>query len=436
MGKHDTTSSRDKTRRGGTQRLQLVLAGTLCLVVCSLLMNVLVYVHLTAAITELSRRLAEVEGRQDSHRSTGDLHPLTGNNPDVKTTTGQNEISRDPDNSYQSLVDVPGWSNQSALRRRRGINLHTLSEVYRAYEEKERRSRMYTSLGCWRDRYPDRAIPTLERTDPRLDGHYISRQNPIEKCYQVALSRGFTVFAVQHDGECFGSADARNTYRKYGPSTACASDGEGGRRANEVYQIKVENVCESNPCQNHGTCHNGGDHYICRCPRGWGGVHCETVETSPHGYQGMDSRSSSAWVHIAARSDSDDHTLEIKRGHRVLAGHWETVRSNNFHFDQGKLEVMEEGDYYLYSQVQYLECGNKPYTINHTVMVVSEHSGGPDHFLTCVLEMYGFPPYKTCFTAGMRKLYKKDIVYLYVPCDGCVIALDHDTTFFGLVKLS
>ncbi|XP_035676103.1 kelch repeat and BTB domain-containing protein 2-like [Branchiostoma floridae] len=95
----------------------------------------------------------------------------------------------------------------------------------------------YTSLGCWADDISDRAIPTLEGTDSRLDGHYSSRENPIEKCYQVALSRGFPVFAVQNGGWCAGSADGLNTYYKYGASPACAADGGGGDLANEVYGI-------------------------------------------------------------------------------------------------------------------------------------------------------------------------------------------------------
>ncbi|KAI8492037.1 hypothetical protein Bbelb_304100 [Branchiostoma belcheri] len=94
----------------------------------------------------------------------------------------------------------------------------------------------YTSLGCWTDRR-DRAIPELEGTDPRLDGDYEERKNAVKKCYQVARSRWFTVFALQDGGQCFGSADAQNTYKKYGPSTACKGDGKGGGWANKVYQI-------------------------------------------------------------------------------------------------------------------------------------------------------------------------------------------------------
>ncbi|XP_035672021.1 uncharacterized protein LOC118413012 [Branchiostoma floridae] len=94
----------------------------------------------------------------------------------------------------------------------------------------------YISLGCWKDT-GNRAIATLEGTDARLDGSYPARKNAIEKCYQVAKSRGFSVFAVQNGGWCAGSATALSTYRKYGPSSGCGKDGEGGGWANEVYLI-------------------------------------------------------------------------------------------------------------------------------------------------------------------------------------------------------
>ncbi|XP_035695838.1 uncharacterized protein LOC118429462 [Branchiostoma floridae] len=109
--------------------------------------------------------------------------------------------------------------------------------VYSARAQRSARSESpYISLGCWKDG-ANRAIPTLEGSDPRLDGSYRARANAIEKCYQVARSRGFPMFAVQHGGWCAGSADGLNTYNKYGPSTTCAADGEGGFWGNEVYKI-------------------------------------------------------------------------------------------------------------------------------------------------------------------------------------------------------
>ena len=77
----------------------------------------------------------------------------------------------------------------------------------------------------------------MEGKDDILDGSYLSRKDPIEKCYQAAKKRGFRVFAVQNGGWCASSATAVTTYAKYGESTACNSDGEGGPFANQVYNI-------------------------------------------------------------------------------------------------------------------------------------------------------------------------------------------------------
>ena len=95
----------------------------------------------------------------------------------------------------------------------------------------------YETMGCFQDR-GSRAIPTLEGKDSILDGRYRARQQSIEKCYQAAKKRGFHVFAVQDGGWCASSALAAKTFNKYGKSSACKSDGEGGPLANQVYYIK------------------------------------------------------------------------------------------------------------------------------------------------------------------------------------------------------
>ncbi|XP_066295929.1 sushi, von Willebrand factor type A, EGF and pentraxin domain-containing protein 1-like isoform X2 [Branchiostoma lanceolatum] len=104
----------------------------------------------------------------------------------------------------------------------------------------------YRSLGCWKDT-GNRAIPALEGQDPRLDNQYRRRHNPIEKCYQVAKDRGYHVFAIQHGGWCASSATARDTYQKYGPSSNCEADGEGGGWANQVYEIISDRSCSKLP---------------------------------------------------------------------------------------------------------------------------------------------------------------------------------------------
>jgi len=84
----------------------------------------------------------------------------------------------------------------------------------------------------------DRAIPTLEETDDILDGDFWTRNDPIYKCYEVAKKLGFKVFALQAGGWCASSSTAEKTFNKYGMSSNCENDGEGGPYANQAYYIK------------------------------------------------------------------------------------------------------------------------------------------------------------------------------------------------------
>ena len=95
----------------------------------------------------------------------------------------------------------------------------------------------YESIGCYKDT-SNRAIPTLEGADAILDGSYPSRKSPIAKCAVAAMRKGYSMFAVQNGGWCAASARAPQTFDKYGKSTSCRSDGEGGGGANQVYVIK------------------------------------------------------------------------------------------------------------------------------------------------------------------------------------------------------
>ena len=95
----------------------------------------------------------------------------------------------------------------------------------------------YETVGCYKDT-SNRAISTLEGTDPILDGSYGTRKDPIAKCAVAAMRKGYSMFAVQHGGWCAGSIIAPYTFNKYGRSSACKPDDEGGPLANQVYVIK------------------------------------------------------------------------------------------------------------------------------------------------------------------------------------------------------
>jgi len=58
----------------------------------------------------------------------------------------------------------------------------------------------------------------------------------------IAVSEQRVVNALKHHvfqngGWCASAEAGRDTYIKYGPSTACKADGKGGPWANQVYEI-------------------------------------------------------------------------------------------------------------------------------------------------------------------------------------------------------
>ena len=95
-------------------------------------------------------------------------------------------------------------------------------------------------MGCYKDRYPDRAIPTLEgnaEVKNILTGHYKRRVNALGKCMNAAKHIGATVFALQDGGQCFASKKAKVAALRYGKTIGCGKDGKGGALASDVYEI-------------------------------------------------------------------------------------------------------------------------------------------------------------------------------------------------------
>ena len=100
--------------------------------------------------------------------------------------------------------------------------------------------------GCWNDGSDEggRVIQSLESILGTLDQpNYKTRQYKIEKCFDLAFSRGFKVFGIHDHGECMGDDMAVKTYMLHGPSTKCSTNGEGGLGANSIYAIRKGELC-------------------------------------------------------------------------------------------------------------------------------------------------------------------------------------------------
>ena len=94
-------------------------------------------------------------------------------------------------------------------------------------------------MGCFTDDGADIAIPSVEGSCSFLDGRNADRRfDAIEKCYKCAKLAGHTFFALQ-DSACMTSSTAGASYNKHGAAAAdaCGSEGTGGSKANDVYEI-------------------------------------------------------------------------------------------------------------------------------------------------------------------------------------------------------
>lgn len=54
-----------------------------------------------------------------------------------------------------------------------------------------------------------------------MDSDYKSRSDPLQKCAEASLDKGFKLFALQNGGQCFAGTGGENRYNVYGTSPNC-----------------------------------------------------------------------------------------------------------------------------------------------------------------------------------------------------------------------
>jgi hypothetical protein len=87
------------------------------------------------------------------------------------------------------------------------------------------------SLGCWID---------AASSGRAIAGGIRLRSVIIDDCQNFATDKGFSVFAIQYDNECFTAEDAEDTYDIHGPSNKCNTNGRGGEWVQNVYKISCQ----------------------------------------------------------------------------------------------------------------------------------------------------------------------------------------------------
>ncbi|XP_072361894.1 ectodysplasin-A isoform X3 [Scyliorhinus torazame] len=140
-----------------------------------------------------------------------------------------------------------------------------------------------------------------------------------------------------------------------------------------------------------------------------------------------DSRPPMAVVHLQGH----DSVIQVKQG-GVLAD-W--VRSSlshkvfRLHSRSGQLEVLVDGTYFIYSQVEV-------YYINFTDFASHEVLVDDKPFLQCTRSIENRKSkFNTCYTAGVCLLRARQKIAVKMTYEDTVVNMSKHTTFFGAVRL-
>ncbi|XP_019945407.2 tumor necrosis factor ligand superfamily member 13B [Paralichthys olivaceus] len=112
-------------------------------------------------------------------------------------------------------------------------------------------------------------------------------------------------------------------------------------------------------------------------------------------------------------------------------------RGSALETDGDSILVREEGFFFVYSQVFYMDS---TFAMGHVVIRRKRNVVGdePQYVILfrCIQSMNPVHPYNTCYTGGIVKLEVGDHLELLIPRSTASVSLDGDATFLGAVKLA
>ncbi|XP_037542436.1 tumor necrosis factor ligand superfamily member 13B [Nematolebias whitei] len=112
-------------------------------------------------------------------------------------------------------------------------------------------------------------------------------------------------------------------------------------------------------------------------------------------------------------------------------------RGSALEADGDRIVVREEGFYFVYSQVYYMDS---TFTMGHVVIRWKKYVVGneePDvQLFRCIQSMNPTYSFNTCYTGGIVKLERGDFLELLIPRSVANISLEGDSTFLGAFKLA
>ncbi|XP_048835235.1 tumor necrosis factor ligand superfamily member 13B-like isoform X1 [Brienomyrus brachyistius] len=141
------------------------------------------------------------------------------------------------------------------------------------------------------------------------------------------------------------------------------------------------------------------------------------------------------WVEPAV-GGACSHGVRLSEEHTVLPWLTGLRRGTALEEKEDAILVKEEGFYFVYSQVFYMDT---TFAMGHFIVRKKQNVVGDELkkviLFRCVQNMDPDFPYNTCYTGGIVKLEVGDRVELLIPRKSANVSLDGDSTFLGAIKL-
>ncbi|XP_051514596.1 ectodysplasin-A-like [Myxocyprinus asiaticus] len=116
----------------------------------------------------------------------------------------------------------------------------------------------------------------------------------------------------------------------------------------------------------------------------------------------------------------------VLRNWKMIAAHHKVFR---MHSRSGELEVLLDGIYFIYSQVEI-------YYLNFTDIASYEVLVDGSAFLRCTCSIEtGQRKFNTCYTAGVMVLHAHQRISVRMVYQDTLISMSNHTTFLGSVRL-
>ncbi|XP_067828298.1 tumor necrosis factor ligand superfamily member 13-like isoform X3 [Heptranchias perlo] len=115
--------------------------------------------------------------------------------------------------------------------------------------------------------------------------------------------------------------------------------------------------------------------------------------------------------------------------------HWQKTLHTGESFEQNNstIGIKGNGYYFIYTQVLYQD---QTFVMGHVVKRKERgRQKDEETLLRCTQNMPDTQPFNTCYSAGIYRLQRGDIIELVIPRSSANIIMEKDSTFMGLLKV-